>query len=70
MKRDIFMIHCLQACVQEMLSSVDFDRRGKQLSEVDMKNRETGRRKDSTRHPSLHEMNSHHLFKFATFMIK
>lgn len=36
MKRDIFMIQCPQACVQEKVSSVDLDRGGKQLSKVDI----------------------------------
>lgn len=57
MKRDIFMIQCPQACVQEKVSSVDLDRGGKQLSEVDMKYRKKGRSEGSTRHPSRLEMN-------------
>lgn len=62
MKRDIFMIQCPQAYVQEKVLSVRLDRGGKQLSEVDMKYRKRNfKRRDkkdgSARHPSLFEIN-------------
>lgn len=41
MKRDIFMIQCPQAIVQEKVSSVHLNRGGKQ-SEVDMKYKKRG----------------------------
>lgn len=70
MKRDIFMIQCPQACVQEKVSSVDLDRGGNQLSEVNIKYRKKGRSEGSTQRPSRLEMNWNHLLNLTILMIK